>query len=172
MKFTTLTILILFCMINLTIAQESDIVKTIDKLTLQWDNTAIKMRTYKGMKDYCRNNNYRYVTIRLLKKIHHHDSALYKIVTNKFDANEDAEAKATLDDIVLLEKDYTTQSFLEFLKTDCSKLEDVERNFASKNKKRYEKEQALFEVELEKYVNAITKQIDIVDEHIHHLKGL
>lgn len=30
----------------------------------------------------------------------------------------------------------------------------------------------MLEKELKKYVKEITRQIDLVDEHVHHLKGL
>lgn len=172
MKILLITILTIFCSTYMVKAQEDDIVRVVDKLTIQWDNSAVKMRTYKGMKGYCRSSSYRYALIHLLNDIHHYDSALYKIVKTKFNENEDAEAKATLDDIILLEEEYTTGSFLRFLRTGCKKVKEIESNFSRKGGNRYIHEQRLLQSELNKYVNAITMQIDIVDEHVHHLKGL
>lgn len=172
MRFRRFIILLLFLSISSLQAQDKDITQIIDELTLQWDETADKMRTYQGMKDYCHNSNYRYVTIALLKDIHHQDSILYNIVSTKFDKNGDKEAKATLDDIVLLEKNYTTKSFLKFLHKDCGRVNEIENNFARKGGSKYEKEQKILESELENYIRAITQQIDIVDKHIHHLEGL
>ncbi len=153
-------------------SQESGIVKIIDELTINWDESAPKMKTYFGMKDYCRNSKFRISMIKLLNDIHHYDSALYKLVTSKYDADKDEMAKKTLDDIILLESDYTTRSFLKFLHTDCSRVNDIERNYAKKGGSSYKSQQKSIEKELVKYVKAITHQIDIVDKHIHHLKGL
>ena len=148
---------------------DEDIVTIIDNLTIQWDNSAEKLRTYEGLMDYCRTKAYRDNTILLLKQIHHYDSALYKIVQSKFQTSEDPEAKATLDDISTLETDYTTGAFLTFLRQECTALNDNERN---KTMDDYKKVSKGLEKEMKKYVEAITKQIDVVDDHIHHLKGL
>jgi len=172
MKLATLTILVFITISNVSIAQESEITKIIDDLTVRWDETALVMKKYDGMKDFCHNSSSRIITIALLKKIHHYDSVLYNLVTTKFDTNGDIEAKKTLDDIVLLEGDYTTKSFLKFLHTDCSIVNEVENNYAKKGGAKYQKEKEKLEIELLKYVAAITNQIDIVDRHIHHLKGL
>ncbi|MEQ8580177.1 MAG: hypothetical protein RIC30_06395 [Marinoscillum sp.] len=149
--------------------KDEDIVTIIDDLTIQWDNSAEKLRTYEGLMDYCRNKAYRDNTILLLKEIHHYDSSLYRIVQSKFKTSEDPEAKATLDDISTLETDYTTGAFLAFLRQECTSLNDNERNKTMDDYKKVAKE---LEKEMRKYVEAITKQIDVVDEHIHHLKGL
>lgn len=163
---------ILFCFCTITaIAQdeEEDIVAIVDDLTLQWDTSAEKLETYDGLRDYCRVKAYRDNTILLLNQIHHYDSTLYNIVRTKFEASEDEEARATLDDILTLESEYTTREFLKFLRQECMAYNDNERN---KNIEGYEGQVKALEAELAKYVKSITRQIDIVDEHIHHLKGL
>ena len=171
MKHRLILLLCLSCFFLMTRAQEKDenIVTIIDNLTIQWDNSAENLRTYEGLMDYCRTKAYRDNTILLLKQIHHYDSALYRIVQGKFQMSEDPEAKATLDDINTLETDYTTGAFLMFLRQECTALNDNERNKTMDDYKKVSKE---LEKEMKKYVEAITKQIDVVDEHIHHLKGL
>lgn len=148
---------------------QDDIVKIIDDLTEQWDEAAAKLETYEGLRQYCRDRSYRDNTILLLNTIHHYDSSLYNIVSEKYATNKDAEAKSTLDDIKTLELDYATRRFLNFLRQECMSFNDNERN---KNIDGYEEIVAEIETEMIIYVEAITKQIDTVDEHIHHLKGL
>lgn len=150
-------------------AQEENIVKIIDDLTLEWDEAAVKLETYEGLSQYCRDRAYRDNTIALLNQIHHYDSSLYNIVTEKYATSEDAEAKATLEDIEKLELNYATKRFLSFLRKECMSFNDNERN---KNIDGYDEMVSEIESEMVTYVEAITLQIDIIDEHAHHLKGL
>ena len=173
MKYLSITILLFLGLSNTSFGQDKDdIVVIIDDLTVRWDDMALVMKKYEGMKEFCRNGTTRRSTVALLNKIHYYDSVLYNIVIAKFDESGDEEAKKTLDDIVLLETDYTTKSFLKFLHTDCSRVNEVENNYAKKGGSKYRKEKDILEVELNRYVKAITNQVDIVDRHIHHLKGL
>ncbi len=172
MKKPALFILTVLCFVFFSTAQEENIVEIIDDLTMQWDDGAEKLKTYDGLKDYCRIKPYRDKTIKLLNKIHHYDTVLYQIVTAKFDVNQDAEAKATIDDIQTLEIEYTTPSFLTFLREECQLFNDLERNHAADGEKKYRKDRANLESDLERYVLGITKRIDVIDEHVHHLKDL
>lgn len=150
-------------------AQETQIAKTIDDLTIKWDKNAVKLETYQGLGQFCSESAYRNEIIDLLDEIHHYDTLLYGIVNKKFDANQDAEAKATIDDINTLEADYTTKSFKKFIHNECNTYNEIERNLGSKKGKEYDKEVKKLEKELVKYVEEVTKQIDLIDEHVHHL---
>ncbi|MBV6647455.1 MAG: hypothetical protein KI790_18495 [Cyclobacteriaceae bacterium] len=168
-------IIILFAALffsHLAMSQDEDIVAIIDDLTAKWDAEALKMKTYDGLKDYCKIKPYRDKTVKLLNKIHHYDTTLYEIVTSKYDTNKDSEAKATIDDIETLEIQYTTKLFLKFLHQECNRFNEIENNLKRKGGSEYEKEVKALEKELSKYVLAITKRIDVIDEHVHHLKGL
>lgn len=166
----SLVVVVFFCLsFSQLVAQESDIVQIIDELTLQWDEEAKELETYDGLRKYCRDRAYRDNTIQLLNQIHHYDSSLYTIVKKKFANNEDPEAKATLEDIETLELDYATKRFLNFLRRECMSFNDNENN---KNIAGYDEMIKEIEAEMVDYVEAITKQIDTVDEHVHHLKGL
>lgn len=172
MKRITLLTIVIFLFSAGASAQESSIVKTIDSLTLIWDKEALILETYDGMKEYCTNGQHRRNTINLVRVIHHYDSVLYKTVTQKYDESQDAEAYATLKDIEKLEKDYTTKNFLDFIHTECSVFNEIEKNYGRSKGKKYEKEVEKMEKELVKYVEAITGQIDVIDEHVHHLESL
>lgn len=169
MKYAVVFTFLVLCTITSVQAQGEDIVKIIDDLTIKWDEEAKTLETYDGLHRYCRDRAYRDNTIALLNSIHHYDSSLYSIVKEKYAANQDPEAKATIDDIEKLELDYATKRFLNFLRSECMSFNDNENN---KNIAGYDEMIQEIELEMVDYVEAITKQIDLVDEHVHHLKGL
>ncbi|GAB4229237.1 MAG: hypothetical protein Tsb0034_00840 [Ekhidna sp.] len=154
-----------------TYAQDDgeDIVAIVDDLRQRWDKQALQLETYVGLKYYCTAEVYRDKTIRLLDKIHHYDTLLYGIVSTKYANTKDKEAEATLDDIITVEAEYTTKSFKEFLEVECEGFNEIEGNYSRSNPK-YQKEVEKLEKELSKYVINITRRIDIIDDHIHHLK--
>jgi len=146
--------------------EEDDIVKIIDDLTLEWDELALKMENYEGLRDFCHEKVFRDNSVRLLDQIHHYDSVLYKIVREKYDDHGNKEAKKTLDDIEELESAYTTREFLVFLRKECVTINDIEMNKAAGS---YQKDTNKLEKEAQKFLTEITEQIDLVDEHVHHL---
>lgn len=150
--------------------QNEDIVAIIDDLTVRWDQGAINLKSYQGIQEFCLNKSYQSETIELLNTIHHWDTSLYFIVQKKFDTNKDKEAAATLEDIEKLETEYSTINFKLFIQDECNQLKIIEDSFDQELIKQYEKDIRQFEKELVKYVNSITYRIDIIDEHIHHLK--
>lgn len=167
MKYLAITCL-LACSLFVS-AQEENIVAIVDDLTVKWDKQAETLQKYTGLRYYCTAEVYRTNTTELLDKIHHYDTLLYGIVTRKYANSKDKEAEATLKDIITVEADYTTKSFKEFLKKECEGYTEIEENYSNKDSKYY-KEVEKLEKELSKYVITITKRIDLIDEHIHHLK--
>ena len=161
--------LLLSCFFS-TAQEESSIVKVIDNLTVRWDETAIKLKNYQGIQEFCLTPTFKEETIDLLNSIHHWDTTLYFIVQNKFDASKDKEAEATLQDIEKLETEYSTENFKVFIQQECGMLKVIEESFSQETIKKYEKDIRSFEKELVQYVNSITYRIDIIDVHVHHLK--
>ena len=49
----TISIICLLFLTFTTSAQDDDIVKIVDDLTIEWDKEAVDLRTYKGLKFYC-----------------------------------------------------------------------------------------------------------------------
>lgn len=169
MKTFSLIFLFTYCLISN--AQENEnIVKTIDDLTLKWDEEAVELQSYKGLQNYCAVKPYRDMTIKLLDEIHHYDTLLFGIVSRKYESSNDEEAQATLRDIERLETEYTTKNFKAFIHRECNGVNEIERNYGRAGGSQYEKEVKKLEKELKKYVLSITARIDIIDEHIHHLK--
>ncbi|MEP5612572.1 MAG: hypothetical protein ABJP45_10000 [Cyclobacteriaceae bacterium] len=164
-----LLILCLFvCSLGAT-AQDEDIVTVIDDLTAQWDKQALSLGRYTGLKYYCTADQYRDKIVDLLDDIHHYDTLLYGIVTRKYADSKDKEAEATLKDIITVEADYTTKNFKLFLQKECEDFTEIEEGKGSSGSKYY-KEIEKLEKELSKYVVTVTERIDLIDEHIHHLK--
>ncbi|MFY0599923.1 MAG: hypothetical protein JXR03_09655 [Cyclobacteriaceae bacterium] len=154
-------------------SQESgNIVQIIDNLTVKWDYQSTTIRSYKGFGRCCTDAEFKTELIGLLNSIHHYDTTLYQIVTSKFEASKDKEAKATLDDIELLESEYATAAFLDFLQVECDEYKKIEDEFAQNGGAEYQKSLKHMDKEIAKYVKSITHQIDIIDEHVHHLHGL
>lgn len=148
--------------------------EVIDELTYAWDVEAEKLSAYEGLTEFCNNNEYRYKTIDLLREIHHYDSLLYKKLLNARRRSKNTrEVERTLKDIEEFEAKYTTENFIHFLHGDCNESKDLERN--SKDLRRdfgvgsYDNRIYVLEVELGRYVHHITKKIDQIREHVHHL---
>ncbi|MEQ9424622.1 MAG: hypothetical protein RJQ09_09410 [Cyclobacteriaceae bacterium] len=171
MKSIALLLLIAICCTVPAWGQsgDEDIAEIIDQLTVRWDAQAEGLMKYENLKNLCRNRDYRYDLIELLDKIHHYDTTLYFVVTKKFETDQDPEAKATIDDIITLEADYTTLNFKNFIHQECNNYNMVENSFGKEGPE-YEEERNLVEEELSAYVTTITRRIDIIDEHVHHLK--
>jgi len=151
-------------------AQKRDIVKIIDDLTIQWDKQAEKLGTFAGMKYYCTAEQYRNKTIHLLDTIHHYDTLLYFAVTEKYQNIKDSDAKTTLKEILTVETEYTTPNFKEFLQQECDQFTKIGETYGQQSGSQYYEEIDKLEKELAKYVAKITKRIDLIDEHVHHLK--
>ncbi|WP_420318925.1 hypothetical protein [Ekhidna sp.] len=151
-------------------AQDEDIVKIVDNLTKKWDKQAVALSKYSGIKYYCTSEQYRENTIGLLDKIHHYDTVLYTIVSEKYENKKDKEAHATLKEILTVETNYTTPNFKTFLQEECEKFIALGQDYDASDDSKYYKEIEKIEKELSKYISHITKRIDLIDEHIHHLK--
>lgn len=169
MKLISLTLLITASVFAHAQESDTEVAKTIDKLRYAWDDEALSLQTYAGLGKFCGESVYRKSIIQMLDDIHHYDTLLYGIVTRKYNANKDAEAKATIDDIETLEVDYTTKSFKQFVHKECNTYNEIENNLGAAKGAEYKKEVKGLEEELKKYVASITKRIDIIDEHVHHL---
>lgn len=146
------------------------IVKVIDDLRYNWDETAIELKDYHGIQNFCNDKARKNQTLKLLDEIHHWDTTLYQVVKLKFEQNGDKEAEATLKDIKTLESDFTTLKFKEFIQSECDQIKVIREDFDELTIKQYEKAIRKFEKELVNYINIITERIDIIDEHVHHLQ--
>ena len=164
-----LTLLLLgFTSMLFTQAQEENIGAKLEELTLKWDGEAQKLATYEGLTKFCLDANYRNGMIGTLKGIHHYDSILYETIAKKARFGGSSEMKKTLKDIEKFEEGYSIRGFLVFLQEECNFRRDIEKA-ARKTGEDKDGDVYVLETELAKYVKQITKRIDIVNEHVHHL---
>jgi hypothetical protein len=163
------------CTLSTTQAQEesSTIGKEIDDITFNWDLEAKKLNDYDGLTNFCKNQEYRSSIINLLNEIHHYDSVLYDRLVKAQRFNHDKEIEKTLKEISKFEEDYSMKEFIHFLHEECTAQKDIEKNsIDSKNDfgaNSYEGQIYIVETELNKFIKHITKRVDHVREHVHHL---
>lgn len=169
MKIASLCFLTLMSFSLFSQESDTEVAKTIDRLRYAWDEEAETLQTYAGLGEFCGKSAYRKEIIGMLDEIHHYDTLLYGIVTRKYNADKDKEAKATIDDIETLEVEYTTKAFKRFVHKECNTFNEIENNFGASKGEEYQAEVKVLEDELKKYVISITRRIDIIDEHVHHL---
>ncbi len=148
----------------------------IDDLTYAWDVEAEKLSSYEGLIEFCQDKEYRFATINLFKEIHHLDSLLYdRLVTASRRGSHDHEIQKTLRDIEEFESKYTTKNFVHFLHEECMESEDLELHSDDLRKDTgvgsYDNRVYILEVELGRYVHHVTKKIDQIREHVHHLRN-
>ena len=147
--------------------------KSIDKLTYRWDTEAEKLSSYDGLITFCDDESYRFEVIELLNDIHHFDSVLYQRLVKAQRFNHDKEIEKTLEDIKEFEGHYAMKDLIHFLHQECIEKGKIEKNAKElKNdigENSYDGQIYLIEVELNKYIKHITKKVDIIRKHVHHL---
>ncbi len=148
--------------------QDEKVVLEMDKLRADWDAKAQNLTTYDDLKNLCKDRAFRRDLTKMLDNIHHYDSTIYVIAKTKYWNDFDMEAKAAMDDITALERDFTTKRFRHFVRQECRAYNHTEHNFGHKGEK-YEAEKKRVQEALVKFVTTITKQIDMIDDHAHHL---
>lgn len=150
-----------------------EIREKIDELTFKWDNEAVTLQTYSGLTQFCEDKDYRYEIMGLLRDIHHYDSVLYERAKKASQVSSDRELKKLMKDIEDFEKDYSMRDFIVFMKKDCRARSEIERNSeelrSNVAEESYDNQVYIIETELHKYVKHITKRVDKVREHVHHL---
>jgi len=151
-----------------SLAQDENVGAKLEELTIDWDQEAERLSTYDGLTQFCLDKNYRATMVGILKGIHHYDSVLYQVIAKKVRFGGSGEMKKTLKDIEKLENGYTIKDFLNFLNVECIARNEIEKN-ARKTGEDKDGEVYMLETELAKYVKHITKRIDVIREHVHHL---
>ena len=164
----TLFVLGLFTLLFSTLAQEESVGAKLEELTTKWDGEAEKLSNYDGLTQFCLDKNYRSEMVGTSKGIHHYDSVLYQEIAKKVRYGGSGEMKKTLKDIEKFENGYTIKDFLTFLNEECIARSAIEKN-ARKTGEDKDGEVYMLETELAKYVKHITKRIDVIREHVHHL---
>lgn len=162
-----IAISLLLLAVGTSYAQET-IGAKLEALTTQWDAEAEGLSSYEGLTKFCTDQAYRNELITTMKGIHHYDSVLYDAIAKKARFSDDAEIKKTLKDIEKLQSNYSIRNFLVFLQEECKARSEIEKE-AKKTGENMDGEAYILELELQKYVKHVTKQIDSIRDHLHHL---
>lgn len=147
--------------------------KEIDDLTYSWDLEADNLNSYDGLTKFCKDANYRKEITDLLNNIHHYDSVLYDRLVKAARFNKDKEIEKTINEISQFEDEYNMKSFIAFLHDECSNRNDIEKHSEElKNDigdQSYSGQIYLIETELNKFIKQITRRVDNIRVHVHHL---
>jgi len=157
-------------------AQENNsetIGKVIEDLTFQWDLESDNLNSYDGLTKFCLDQEYRGEVIDMLNKIHHYDSVLYQRLVKAAHYNHDSEIEKTLKEISKFEDKYNMKSFIHFLHDECNARKEIEnnaeetRNELAQNS--YDAQVYVVETEINKFIKHVTKRVDHIRQHVHHL---
>ncbi len=147
--------------------------KIIDDLTYAWDLESDELDDYAGMMKFCGQKEYRLEIIGMLQDIHHYDSVLLDKLNKAFRFSKDRELKRTLKDISKFEEEYSMKEFIAFLYDECQGISELEKNRDDLEdeiaQESYDGRRYVIETEMAKYIHHITKRVDLIREHVHHL---
>lgn len=172
MKKITLLIIVLTFTLS-ALAQDESLRQQIDDVTFSWDTESKTMETYDGLLQFCKDKAYRDGVIEILDQIHHYDSVLYERAQAASKKSDDKEIKKLIKEIESFEDEYSMKGFIAFLYEECKAQSALEKN--SKDLKGtsgsdgYDSQVYMLEIELQKYVKHITKRVDSIRKHVHHL---
>jgi len=148
--------------------------KKIDEITFNWDLESINLNSYEGLQKFCNEKEYRYEVIGLIKEIHHYDSVLYRRLkkANRLGGAK-KDVKKAIKEIEKFEKDFSAKKFIAFLREECINTKDIEKHADERKNdlasESYDGQILIVENLLNKYIKHITKRVDHVREHVHHL---
>ncbi len=170
-----LIVALLLCSIVLK-AQDENVTlgKKFDEITFNWDLESINLNSYTGLLKFCKEKEFRYEVIALMKDVHHYDSVLYsKLKYANRNGSGSREVKKAIKEIEKFEKDFSVKNFIAFLREECNNAKDIENNSNElKNditSESYDGQVLIVENLLNKYIKHTTKRVDHIREHVHHL---
>lgn len=170
-------ILTLLSLISTSVFAQSDTLTIEERFQLideQWHGLEPTLDNYSGFRTYCTNSEYRNTVINVMKTIHHYDTTILQKLNDPTYVVDRKERKATLRKIEKFETKYSTKAFLQRLNRECHEWKEIEHDRdATKNDfadNSYDGQKLILEVELSKYAKQVTKIIDHINNHIHHLR--
>ncbi len=179
MKKTFVSLILLYCLHGISFASgvrtdDPELVKRFSDLTNRWFLISYDMNTYEGLKKYCSDENFRANVMDILDQIHDYDSMLYKKVAQKaMVEGSNHEIKKTLKQIEEFETKYNADNFYKKLREECHAQRQLEKSYKeTKNdigENSYDSQVIVLEADLKKYVRNISRLMDHIKEHIHHL---
>lgn len=152
---------------------EETLGEAIDRISYKWDAEAITLETYAGLTSFCKDVDYRTSIIDLMNEIHHYDSVLYEKAKVAKARSNDHEIDKLIKDIESFEDKYSFKNFVHFLKVECDGQKNLEKNKTdlktAMGEESLDGQIYVIEVEMQRYVKHLTKRVDLVRKHVHHL---
>lgn len=149
------------------------LVTKFDYLVTKWHLMSSELGTYEGLTRYCTDKQYQQEAIKTLEEIHHYDTLLYQKLSQKGRFSDNNEIKKTLAQIEEFEAEFKGPSFMKKLQDECVGRREIEKDYEeTKNDigmNSYDGQITILEADLHKYVAHITKLMDHIKEHVHHL---
>lgn len=154
-------------------SQSETLGQKIDQVTFDWDIKSVELNSYEGLSQFCIEKEYRGELIQLLNDIHHYDSVLYNRLLKASRISNDKAIDKAIKDIEKFEEDYSMRKFIHFLHEECKARNDIEKHAkdlkSEIGSESYSGQIYIIEIELNKYIKHITKRVDLVRKHAHHL---
>ncbi len=166
---------IAICITSSLYAQEGEenVITKFDDIVTRWDILSDDLGSYEGLNKYCTQKQYQDEVITILNEIHHYDSVLYDKLSQKARFSKNHELKKTLEQIEQFEDEFKSPSFLKKLHDECVGRREIEKD-AKETKNdigmnSYDGQVLVLEADLHKYIIHITRLVDHIKDHIHHL---
>jgi len=152
---------------------EINITTDFDILDVEWHVLARDLDNYEGFSIYCTNLDFQSKVLNNLHSIHHYDSLIILKLNDPAYTMSEHERIATLKEISKFEKKYSARNFIKTLRRECKERKEIEKEHQHERggfgQDTYDGQKYILEVELGNYVHHITKMVDHIDKHIHHL---
>ena len=82
---------------------------------------SIELKTYQGLRKFCRSSAYRNSIVEMLKSMHHYDSLLYDMAIEA-SKKKHTHMKHLIHELESFERHYGVKQFLKHLKEECLSL--------------------------------------------------
>ena len=153
--------------------EEESLGESIDRITYAWDTESLDLEYYSGLTKFCKNPDYRGTIIGMMNEIHHFDSVLYEKAKIAQTRSDDKEIKKLIKEIENFEGKYSPRNFVRFLKGECDGQKKLEKNkedlSTAMGEESVDGQIYVIEVEMQRYIKHLTKRVDNIRKHVHHL---
>ncbi|MDI9356896.1 MAG: hypothetical protein QM536_07750 [Chitinophagaceae bacterium] len=154
--------------------KQEDILSRFDEFVGLWDDEAKKLSQYAGLSDYCMIPSYKEDIIEILNGIHHYDSIIYRNLKQKEKNESSHELRVSIKQIEDFEGNYKPKMFLKKLNSECAMRRTLESEYKKGidndlGEQSYDEMVVIVESDLRKYIRHITKLVDHIKKHSHHL---
>ncbi len=181
MNFKRLPILILLALLGTWNSSEAfaqqdsveNLTEKFDDVSYRWDLIAETLEDYRGLIGYCQIDSFRYEVISVLNDIHHYDTLIYRRLMEISYYQNNHEIKKTLEQIRQFEEEYSVKNFIHHLNKECKESKEVEhekdKTLSDIGHNSYSGQMLNVENATFRYVHHVTKLVDHIRNHVHHL---